>query len=74
MTIGTMTVDGVDYHSRVMYNDDGSVIGEELIIDPDTDEPIPKTICLCHAYEPVECCCGAWDDVDLHSWYDDETY
>lgn len=35
----------------------------ELILDSD-GEPIPNTICLCHAYEPNECICGAWDDVE----------
>lgn len=25
--------------------------------------------CQCCAYEPLECICGAWDDVDLDEWY-----
>lgn len=24
--------------------------------------------CFCSAYEPSECCCGAWDDV-YDEWY-----
>lgn len=40
-----------------------------IILDED-GEPIPTTICICHAFEPNECVCGAWDNVD--DWYDDE--
>lgn len=25
--------------------------------------------CQCCAYEPSECICGAWDDIDLNKWY-----
>lgn len=50
-----------EYH----VNSDG-----ELILDED-GQPIPKTICLCYAREPLECICGAWDDVDINEWYDD---
>lgn len=25
--------------------------------------------CQCCAYEPSECVCGAWDDIDLNEWY-----
>lgn len=28
--------------------------------------------CYCSAREPMECCCGGWDDVDLDEWYGDE--
>jgi len=28
--------------------------------------------CQCCAYEPFECICGAWDDVDLDDWYGDD--
>ncbi len=31
-----------------------------LILDDD-GEPIPKTICICHAYNKFSCVCGAWD-------------
>jgi len=27
--------------------------------------------CECHAFEPDECTCGAWDDV-AEGWYGDE--
>ena len=40
-----------------------------LILDTD-GKPIPTSTCICHAYEPNECCCGAWDDVV--DWYDGE--
>ena len=55
-------IDDELYHAQTVYDDDGNVIGEELILDED-GRPIPAKICLCHAYEPNECCCGAWDDV-----------
>lgn len=25
--------------------------------------------CQCSAYEPLECICGAWNDIDLDEWY-----
>lgn len=28
--------------------------------------------CICHAHEPNECICGAWDDVDYEEWYNEE--
>lgn len=48
-----------EYHTQY----DGSLILDE------NGEPIPKTVCICAAWEPSECCCGAWDDVDSDSWY-----
>ena len=50
------------FHTHPILDDDGNVVGEEYVLDED-GKPIPKTICLCNAYEPNECCCGAWDDV-----------
>lgn len=41
----------------------------ELILDEE-GLPIPTTICLCHAFEPNECVCGAWDDA-VDWWYED---
>lgn len=56
-------VDGmIEYHTQ----DDGSLMLDE------NGEPIPKTICICAAREPMECVCGAWDDVDLDTWYGDD--
>lgn len=40
----------------------------EIVLDRD-GEPIPSYICICAAREPFECCCGAWDDEDVESWY-----
>lgn len=37
-----------------------------MMIEDDTQ------LCTCAAWEPNECCCGAWDDVDPEWWYDDE--
>jgi len=42
----------------------------ELILDEE-GEPIPTDICLCHAYEPSECCCGAWDDIPYYEHEED---
>lgn len=28
--------------------------------------------CLCAAFEPSECCCGAWDDEDWDDFFDSE--
>lgn len=40
----------------------------KYILD-ENGEKIPLTSCICHAFEPNECVCGAWDDVE--GWYDD---
>lgn len=52
-------VDDNEYH----IDDDGNLILDEL------GRPIPSTVCLCHAHEPSECMCGAWDDI-AYDWYD----
>jgi len=48
-----IVLDGIEYHCDeygVPYTDqDGDMI--------------PSTKCICSAYEPSECWCGAWDDV-----------
>lgn len=70
-----------EFHTRPVYDEAGNEIGSELILD-EGGEPIPKTICICCAYEPNECVCGAWADVDSAAWYandeiqrdDDEGY
>lgn len=62
------------YHAREIYGEDDEPTGElELILD-ENGQPIPATVCLCHAYGPLECSCGAWDDVDLDWWYSDDDY
>ena len=63
-------MDDVEFHTQPVFDDDGNKIGTELVLDED-GEPIPMTTCICHAYEPNECVCGAWDDVDPATWYDD---
>lgn len=64
-------IDGKEFHAREVFDKNGEPTGElELILD-ENGHPISCDICLCAAREPSECCCGAWDDVDLHSWYDD---
>ena len=41
----------------------------ELLLDAD-GKPIPDTLCVCFAYKPSECCCGAWDGgIDDEAWY-----
>lgn len=35
---------------------------------------IPSNVCICYAREPNECCCGAWDDVDIDWWYDEPDF
>lgn len=48
-----------DYHK----DSDGNILLDE------NGEPIPTTICICAAWEPSECCCGAWNNV-YNDWYD----
>lgn len=67
--MGKIEIDGCWYHAQYVYDDDdGTVIGLDPILDEEGDL-IPTTECICHAYEPSECCCGAWDDVN--DWYYD---
>ena len=33
---------------------------------------LDANFCTCGAYEPDECSCGAWDDVDRDKWYEEE--
>ncbi len=42
----------------------------QFILDEQGNK-IPKSICMCAAWEPNECICGAWDDVDPEEWYKD---
>ena len=66
--IDKLEIDGVWYHAR---EGDEPAEGLELILD-ENNQPIPATQCICHAYEPAECVCGAWDDVDMDWWYDED--
>jgi hypothetical protein len=56
-------IDGELYHAQYEYDDDGNIVDTRLITDED-DQPIRSTICICHAFEPNECSCGAWDEWD----------
>lgn len=59
--IGTITVGNIPYHSEEDYDEEGNVIGEHLILD-EKGKPVKKWECLCCAYGPSECICGAWDE------------
>jgi len=59
------------YHQQPVWDQEGMIIGYELILD-EAGQAIPSTICICHALEPNECVCGAWDDVDTDDWYRDD--
>ena len=63
--------DGNIYHARYLLNEEGTDYSEEseFILD-ETGALIPITACLCHAYEPGECCCAttSWEDYR----YDDD--
>ena len=48
---------GISQMSEYHKDEDG-----EFILDENGNK-IPASICLCHALEPSECGCGAWDDV-----------
>lgn len=47
-----ITIGGKDYHAD--YNG-------QLLLDPDTGQPIESYICICAAWNSSECVCGAWD-------------
>lgn len=64
-------IDGQTYHAQEFYNEEGeNVIDTTLILDEDGDM-IPANVCLCHAYEPSECCCAT---TDWENWNYDEDY
>lgn len=69
----TIEIDGEHYHAREVWKGDEPTEELELILD-ENDQPIPASICLCYAREPSECCCGAWDDVDVNQWYSDDDW
>lgn len=48
-----MKTDEIKYH----IDSDGKFLLDE------NGNPILKTICICCARQPLECVCGAWDDV-----------
>ena len=67
----TVEIDGARYHAQPILTEDGDATGEyELILD-ESGDPISAKTCICHAYEPNECICGAWDDVSPSDWYDE---
>ncbi len=50
-------------HERIVYVDDVAYHADddgELLLD-EHDEPIPSYVCICSAFGPHECVCGAWD-------------
>ena len=74
MTLCIVDHNGGKYHAQLQLDDDGNSTGKyQLILDED-DDPIPANVCICHAFEPNECICGAWDDVDVNEWYDDSVW
>lgn len=46
-------------------------IGDSVIECPACDGKGQLRECQCSAFEPFECICGAWDDVDIDEWYAD---
>lgn len=58
--IGTIIINDKPYHSEEMYDDGGNIIDERpILVD---GEMVPKHKCICCAYGPSECICGAWDE------------
>lgn len=53
--MGTICIDGEMYHTGSSIDEENSPLLDE------NGDPIPKHICLCCAYSPNECICGAWD-------------
>lgn len=68
--------DGLEYlvHAEDIFDENGDYSHTEAILD-ENGEYIPATICLCHAHEPSECCCGCvtnWPDYPQPYDYDSE--
>lgn len=72
MSLTLIEVDGELFHAQDFYDEDvENVVATVPILDED-GEMIPARICICHAFEPEECCCAttAWenyryDDYDM---------
>lgn len=72
MTLYIIKQNGVECHAQLQLDDYGNSTEKyQLVLDEDGN-PIPSSVCICNAFEPNECICGAWDDVDADSWYDDD--
>jgi len=68
--------DGLEYlvHAEDIFDENGDYSHTEAILD-ENGEYIPATICLCHAHELSECCCGCvtnWPDYPQPYDYDSE--
>lgn len=64
--------DGQLYHAQDIYDTEGENVIDTIPILDEAGEMIPASVCLCHAYDPSECCCAttAWEN-----WkYYDEDY
>lgn len=59
---------------EVEYTDDDTKIVTDIDCHDCNGAVEVEDVCYCHAYEPNECCCGAWSPEDTENWYDVDDY
>ena len=64
MSLTLIEIDGQLYHAQGIYDDDGENVVDTIPILDEDGDLIPSDVCVCHAYEPGECCCActSWGD------------
>jgi hypothetical protein len=73
MSLTLIEIDGQLFHAQDIYDTEGeNVIDTVPILDEDGDL-IPSDVCICHAYEPGECCCSttAWEGWSYDEYWEE---
>lgn len=73
MSLTLIEIDGQLFHAQDIYDTEGeNVIDTIPILDEDRDL-IPSDVCICHAYEPGECCCActSWGDYRYDDYWEE---
>ena len=74
MSLTLIESDGNLQHAQEFYDEEGENVVDTIPILDEDGEMAPASICLCHAYEPSECCCAttAWKNWNYEEYYWDE--
>ena len=74
MSLTLIESDGNLQHAQEFYDEEGENVVDTIPILDEDGEMAPASICLCHAYEPGECCCATtvWKNWNYEEYYWDE--
>ena len=69
----TIEIGGNLYHAEEIFDDDYENVVDTIPILDENGALIEASICLCHAYEPSECCCGctSWGDYRYEDYWEE---